>query len=320
VHPELIHEPYVPTYGVMQLTAFLAAIALAVWRARREGIAARHILILAVLLGFIMPIGARIVGRILIQDASENFFDIFRIWEPGGATVIFGGFIFGVAVVWEYAIFTRISAAKLADVFAPSIALGLCIGKLGCFFAGCCWGDVCVPPSRLASLPPQLRQQVQTFPSVSTEHNPLAVKFPKASFPHAQHVGLGLAPINSEASLPVHPVQLYESALALLLCAGLNYAFRFRKRAGEIFWMLGISYGITRFGADFFRAGDEPFALGFTIAQWFSVLFAVLCAVAFWWRRRTPEKVTGECNFPLAKATSQSRIEQRGRPARANEE
>jgi phosphatidylglycerol:prolipoprotein diacylglycerol transferase len=320
VHPELIHEPYVPTYAVMQLTAFLAAIALAVWRARREGIAARHILILAVLLGFTMPIGARIIGRILTQDASENFFDIFRIWEPGGATVIYGGFIFGVAVVLEYSVFTRQSAAKLGDVFAPSIALGLCIGKLGCFFAGCCWGDVCVAPSRLAALEPELRQQVQTFPSVSREGNPLSVQFPKASFPHAHHVGLGLAPINSAASLPVHPVQLYESALALLLCVGLNYAFRFRKRAGEIFWLLGMSYGVVRFGTDFFRAGDEPLALGFTVAQWFSVLFAVVSGVALWWRRRSPEKTPDESKFPLAKAKSQSRIKQRRRPTRANKE
>lgn len=320
MHPELIHEPYVPTYGVLQLTAFFAAIALAVWRARREGIAVRHILILALILGFVMPIGARIVGRTLDQDASGSFLDIFRIWEPGGATVIYGGFIFGVAVVVEYSIFTRLSAARLGDVFAPSIALGLCIGKLGCFFAGCCWGDVCVDASRLEKLAPEIRHQIQTVPSLSREGNPLAVQFPKASFPHAQHVGLGLTPISSQRSLPVHPVQLYESALALLLCAGLSYAFRYRKRAGEIFWMLGIGYGVMRFGVDFFRAGDEAVAMGLTVAQWFSIAVAAVCAVTFWWRRRTSEKNSEGNKLPLAKEQSRRRIEARSRPSRANKE
>ncbi|GEM_PF-273907 len=319
MHPELIHEPYVPTYAVMKLTAFLAAIALAVWRARREGIAARHILILAVILGFVMPIGERIVGRTLSLNASESFLDIFRIWEPGSATVI-GGFVFGMAVVLEYSVFTRLSAAKLGDVFAPSLALGLCIGKLGCFLAGCCWGDVCVDSSRLAALEPALRQQVQTFPSLSQEGNPLAVQFPKASFPHAHHVGLGLAPIHSQSSLPVHPTQLYEAALALGLCVALSYAFRFRKRAGEIFWMLGIGYGATRFGVDFFRAADPPLALGLTLAQWLSVTFALICAGALWWRRRAVEKKSAPRELPLAKEKTQRRIQAGGRPSRANKE
>jgi phosphatidylglycerol:prolipoprotein diacylglycerol transferase len=292
VHPDLIHEPRLPTYALMQLAGFLAAVALALWRARRAAVALRHVLILSALLGVAMPIGARIMGRIVTDAASESFWDIFRVWEPGGATVIFGGFLFGVVVVLEYGLFSRQSAARLADVFAPSLALGLAFGKLGCFFAGCCFGDVCAEPSRLELLDAATRQQVQTFPLLSPPQMPLAVTFPKASMAHAQHVALGLEPIGSQASLPVHPVQLYESALALALCIALLAADRCRKRDGEIFWLFGLGYGAARFLTDFFRASDPPVLAGLTLAQVLSVSLAVICLGAFGMRRRAGRRHT----------------------------
>src|ERR1041385_3508455 len=107
-------------------------------------------------------------------------------------------------------------------IFAPGLALGLAFGRVGCFMAGCCWGDLCVEPSALSKVPPAVTPwQIQTFASLSPSHFPLAVRFPPNAGAFEQHRHLGLISADATASLPVHPVQLYEACLALILCAWL---------------------------------------------------------------------------------------------------
>jgi phosphatidylglycerol:prolipoprotein diacylglycerol transferase len=60
--------------------------------------------------------------------------------------VFYGGFIAASLTAVAYTRVKRLSFAKLADVFAPSVALGHAFGRMGCFFNGCCYGTPCSLP------------------------------------------------------------------------------------------------------------------------------------------------------------------------------
>jgi phosphatidylglycerol:prolipoprotein diacylglycerol transferase len=184
---------------------------------------------------------------------------------------------------------TRLSLANLLDIFAPGLALGLAFGRLGCFLAGCCWGDLCVQPARLSNAGLDAETwQIQTFPSLSPAALPFAVRFPRDAGAYEQHQRLGLIPVNSARSLPVHPVQLYEEALALCLCILLWNKLRKRHWAGQVFWTFMLIYGLIRFCTEFLRADNSPIYLGFTLSQVISAAMVSVATAAFVWRRTSP--------------------------------
>jgi len=85
------------------------------------------------------------------------FWDDFIVgWHADGVRslregfVFYGGFILATLTAVVYTRLKRLPLAKLADVFAPSIALGHAFGRMGCFFNGCCYGRVCPMDSRWA--------------------------------------------------------------------------------------------------------------------------------------------------------------------------
>jgi phosphatidylglycerol:prolipoprotein diacylglycerol transferase len=78
---------------------------------------------------------------------SEMFWEIWKIWD--GGIVLYGSVLGGlVGYVFAYLFLfrkNRLSTPKLADILAPSIAVGLCLGRFGCFLNGCCYGQVACP-------------------------------------------------------------------------------------------------------------------------------------------------------------------------------
>src|SRR5256885_4884533 len=78
-----------------------------------------------------------------------------------------------------YARWARLLLGNLLDVFAPGLALGLALGRVGCFMAGCCWGDACISPNEWSKASvPEFSWQIRTAPFVSGSGFPLAVRFP----------------------------------------------------------------------------------------------------------------------------------------------
>ena len=141
MHPVLLKlgPLTVYTYGVFVASGFLAALACTMREARRKGLDAQVIpdLGLAVLLGAV--VGARLLyvginpGHFL-----EHPLDIFMIWK--GGLVFSGGDVLGG--VLGYLAMRRRGQPILPWLYAvaPGLALGQAIGRLGCFFAGCCYG------------------------------------------------------------------------------------------------------------------------------------------------------------------------------------
>lgn len=136
-------------YGLMLFLAFVACGWLGGRLARREGIDPGRIpdLMMWLFLGGIL--GARVVY--IYEDwrsfAGGPFWRFFTLWD-GGLT-FYGSMFGGVIAYYLYYYFVLrkdgVSNWKMADVAAPCLALGACLGRIGCLLTGCCFGAVACP-------------------------------------------------------------------------------------------------------------------------------------------------------------------------------
>lgn len=277
MHPLLFEPLHIQWYPAMVLLGYFGGWLLARTRAKHAGIETRHIDNLVLLILITGLIGGRLAAR-LFYAPNISFIESFAVWR-GGGMVFYGGFIAGALTVLVYARAMRLQIPKLLDTFAPGAVLGLAFGRIGCFMAGCCFGDICALPAQHAVLDPQTAYQVRTMPILSPAF--VGVQFPKKSDAFEQHQKLGLLEPTSTKSLPVHAVQLYEALIAGLLAIWLH-----RRKAlfdGEIAIRLLVGYSIARFALEFFRGDNKPLYLGMTISQVTSLL---LLAIAIWFSLR----------------------------------
>lgn len=251
-------------YGFMLMVAFLAAVAVARRRARREGIDPNKITDLAIYVLCAAIVGARLFFIVQFFESYKNdLFSIFKIYEGGLVYYggLFAGFITLSVLIKKY----RLPFLKLFDVIAPSVALGLGFGRIGCFLNGCCFGKI-------------------------AEHIPWAVQFPRTldktgmvdgSPVFLHHYELGLTHLSDTYTLPVHPTQLYSSFLNIALFFVLSVYFKYRKRDGEVLFLFGIIYPVIRFWMESLRA-DNPLLFGYlTIAQIISIFMFVTSLTFF---------------------------------------
>ncbi|HJS91801.1 MAG TPA: prolipoprotein diacylglyceryl transferase family protein [Steroidobacteraceae bacterium] len=240
-------------YGLMLALACVASW----WFARRRAVArtldASHVdlaLPLALLIGAgaARLLGTLIPGESIVAGAALVAEHRFRL--PVIATSV-------LLVLFLYCRVARLCFRRFADVIAPSMLLAIAILRIGCFLAGCCFGHI-----------------VETH--VNTGF-PWAVRFPPGSFPYRQHVALGLIGPDAAASLPVYPVQVYESAGALLLCVLVLWLPIDRLRQGTEALVAFGSYAALAFLLQFLRADDVLVAGPLTVNQF--IYLAWLTAV-----------------------------------------
>jgi phosphatidylglycerol:prolipoprotein diacylglycerol transferase len=243
-------------YGLMLFLAMLASMHVAAWSARRRGLDPEVIYDLALYVFVGGLVGARVFYVVQYWGNRVNSLaDIFRFWE--GGIVLYGSIIGGTATFFAYRAWRPFPLRPALDAVAPGLAVGVAIGRVGCFLNGCCYGDVC----RL----------------------PWAVAFPEPSPPWQAHRLAHLIGTQAHWSLPVHPTQLYSVVDGLLLL-GLLLAFdRFRRRDGEVMALLMVTYPVTRFLIEHLRGDEAALFLGMTVSQTISVALLVFGA-AFWAR------------------------------------
>ena len=132
-------------YGVMLLAGISSGVALAIYRARQVGLDHELILSLTIWLVIAGVVGARLFyvieywqEKFAGKNVVETLLEVINI--PEGGLVVFGGLVgAGVAFI----VFTRkykLPMLALADLVAPSLAIGLALGRIGCFLNGCCYG------------------------------------------------------------------------------------------------------------------------------------------------------------------------------------
>ena len=217
MHPILLNIGHITlyTYGLFLALGFIIAI----WFSKRNAaffnIKAEDISDLFFFILVSAIIGARLlyVG-INFETFKANPLEAFKIWN--GGLVFFGGFIAATLTSLVFLKQRGLPILKIGDVVAPGIALGHAVGRLGCFFAGCCYGKTCDLPFAI-------------------------------TFSHPQ----SLAPLGT----PLHPTQLYMVGSNLILFFIL-LAFQKRKRFnGMIFLAYIMLYSTFRAGIEYFR-GD----------------------------------------------------------------
>lgn len=168
-----------------------------------------------------------------------SFWTLFR-----GGFVFYGGLFGGVVGLFLYCKQFSLSFSRLAELYAVCLPLGHALGRVGCFFAGCCYG-------------------------ISYD-GPFSVTY---------HKSLGDTPLET----PLFPIQLAEALALVVIFIILAVIYRKSKEDGKgvCIGAYAVLYGMLRFCLEFFRGdGVRGAFLFFSTSQWIS-LFLLFLGIFF---------------------------------------
>ena len=131
-------------YGFLIAVGMALGVFVACKNAKFRGFKSDDIIILACYVLPLAVIGAKLY-YLTFSGQPFSFWDIFKIWEAGLA--IYGGVIGGALGLVIYCLIHKKNILDMCDIAAPSLILGQAIGRIGCYFAGCCYGIEVTDPS-----------------------------------------------------------------------------------------------------------------------------------------------------------------------------
>ena len=258
MYPEVLGLHWLHTYGVLVALAFLVALWLAGRLGKSVGLDHEAVTNLGIYCALAAIAGAKLLMFVLdLPYYLQHVDQVFSLATLQAGGVFYGGLIAALAVAFWYMRKTKLPPLKTADVFAPAIALGHGIGRLGCFSAGCCWGIEC--------------------------RRPWAVTFTN---PAANDI-TGV-PLNR----PLHPTQLYEALAEFAIFGLLFWRFKQPHANGAIIGLYLILYSSARFLVEFFRVHDQanPFGGPLNASQLISIGLALLGIWFLVGRRADPKR------------------------------
>ena len=212
-------------------------------------------------------------------DFQGGFFRIFKIWE--GGLVWYGGAALAALFAFWWLWKNKKPVLQVTDALALGVAIGLCIGRWGCFFAGDDYGDFIRMPD-----PADATQLVNvTDPALAPWYG---VQFPKGgpSVPPSElsdwRYVYSEVPRSHQTPYFIHPVQLYMSFKNLVIFGLLWLLARKARRPGVITAAYLMLYPVARFIVEFWR-GDADRGIykelgGLSFSQLFG-LFPVLLGI-----------------------------------------
>ncbi|MEP6642866.1 MAG: prolipoprotein diacylglyceryl transferase [Acidobacteriaceae bacterium] len=255
--PRLFHigNFSLPTYGLLVATGVLVGMWISVRNSERQGINPEHAWNFGILVVLFGIVGAKVLY--IINDWSiyaAHPREIFSISTLQAGGVFSGGLIGAFAAAAWYIRKHHMPALATCDAFAPGLAIGHAIGRVGCFAAGCCYG-----------------KPTHHFWGV-TFTNPLTNYWTGT-------------PLNQS----LEPTQLLESAAELAIFFTLMGMFKRKKFEGQVFGAYLFLYGVARFFLEFLR--DDPgrgevFGGIMSGTQLISICL-VLGGGVIWWLRPT---------------------------------
>ena len=209
------------TYGLMMAVGVACGLLFLFVQSKKQNLPSSKIIDMAFYTIIVSLIGAKLI--LLVGNFSyymRYWRELLSLARSGG--VFQGGLTFGIIFALWYFRRHKIPTLKTTDIFAPALALGHGFGRIGCFSAGCCYG---------------------------TESSlPWGVIFNNKYASDLTGVPLGI---------PLHPTQLYESALNFLNFFVLFIILKKKKFDGQVFSFYIINYSIIRYIVEFYR-GDHP--------------------------------------------------------------
>jgi phosphatidylglycerol---prolipoprotein diacylglyceryl transferase len=262
VFPQLFHigRFFLPTYGLLVSLGVLLGMWISVRNAAKQGIDPEDAWNLGIMVVLCGIIGAKVLY--IINDWSTYMAhpsEIFSLGTLQAGGVFSGGLIGALSAAVWYIRKHKMPAMATCDAFAPGLAIGHAIGRVGCFAAGCCWG-----------------KPTNAFWGV-TFTNPVA----------NQLVG---TPLNQA----LEPTQLFESAVELANFLLLAWMLKRKKFDGQVFGAYLILYGVARYFLEFLR--DDPgrgsvFGGIMTGTQLISICLVIMGGVIWWLRSGVPKAV-----------------------------
>lgn len=241
-------------YGLMIAIGFILAIFVAEFRAKKYKLRDESVIDIALIAGIGGFLGAKLLFVIVEFKA---FLEAPLEVLGSSGFVVYGGIIFGVLFNIIYCKMKKLNFGEYFDLVMPEIALAQGFGRLGCFLAGCCYGEITT--SRFG------------------------VVFPESS---------GFAP----SGVRLVPTQLMSACgdflnMALLMFIAYKFGYTAWKNlknkdvgrkhllAGDVGLIYFITYGVGRFIIEFFR-GDVRGSIGvLSTSQFISVIAVVLGVV-----------------------------------------
>ncbi len=215
-------------YGIMAAIGFLLGTVLMQINRKYAKLSSDQATSLMLLGLFGGILGARIFY--VIQFAEQfrgRWFDVIRVDQ--GGLVFYGGFFLALGAIILYCRRQKLEIVRVLDITTPSLAIGHAVGRVGCFLNGCCFGS----PTACWT----------------------GIAYPADSIPGMRY-----------GDVPLHPVQLYEAAVNILI--GLLMMILIRKTKTGIPMACYIAlYGVIRFADEFFRGDHQQFWNGLTPAQ-----------------------------------------------------
>ena len=230
----------------MLALAFIVGLFLAIKKAEKKGIGSNIIVNLAFIVMISAIIGSRLFYVLFhLEEFKGRWVYTFLPIQPDGSIglgglIFLGGFLGALLSGGIYLYKKKISFLKVVDSVAPSLAIGLFFGRIGCFLNGCCFGKAC--------------------------DLPWAVTFPPHS-PAGYQMG----------NIAIHPTQLYSSAYGLLIFIILMLLDKKVHYDGFLFGVFLVLYGVSRFTVDFYRFYETQMFLidGIEFNQLVSLLLVI---------------------------------------------
>ncbi len=236
------------TYGALVVLGVSGAVCVILRLGRREGLDSVQLLDFSTWLLLVSLLGAKVLMVISDWGYYRRYPGEIFSWSTllsGG--VFYGGLIAGVLFAVWYIRLHHLPPWKVVDVYAPAISLGLGVGRIGCFAAGCCYG----------------KPTTSAWGVVFT--NPISHQI--------SGVPLGI---------PLYPTQPIMSLTSLSISAILLWRYSRKSRDGEIFVLYLALYAVARFFIEFLR-GDEDRGFVFHHLLSTSQFIAILAlATAVW--------------------------------------
>ncbi len=250
MHPDLfsIGPLTLHTYGFFVALGFIAGIITAIRLGKSAGLTSNNILDM----GFVIILSGLIGSRVLFiiinfSDFLSNPLDIFKLWQGG---LVFSGGL--VTVIIVFILYTRKHKYNIwttGDLWAPAAAIGEAIGRIGCFFAGCCYGKSCDQPWAVIFTDPK-----------------------------------SIAPLN----ILLHPTQLYSSLSSLIIFIILIVLYSKKKFEGQVLLWFLILHSAARLFLERFRGDSRGIILtdNLTTTQLIALII-LLAAVLFLFRLKS---------------------------------
>ena len=221
-------------YGLMIGIGFAAAYFICCLRARKKNLSED------ILWGILLcSIGGAIIGtRLLFYIVSipQILKDPSILWNFKNGYVVYGGLIFGILFSYLYCIKKNVSFLQYFDLVMPSVSVAQGFGRIGCFFAGCCFG-----------------RETDSWFHITYTHSDFAPNF-----------------------VPLVPTQLLSGAGNFIIAGILFWYSSKSRQDGMVGILYMVLYSIGRFCIELFRNDFRGEWGGWSTSQLISVVVLLL--------------------------------------------